>query len=91
MFRTIACRSDRRPAAGDSQGLLVPDESGPTNSSCMDKRCRLEARSDGMQTLNVTEQAATVQAAVKSAASKLERMLDDAFQRLADLGVSGHR
>jgi ribosome-associated translation inhibitor RaiA len=68
----------------------IGDENGP-KSSGMDKRCMLEARPEGMQPLNVTEHGATVQAAVKSAAQKLERMIDDVFQRLADLGTTGRR
>lgn len=68
----------------------IGDENGP-KSTGKDKSCMLEARPEGMQPLVVTEDAETVQAATKSAAHKLERMIDDAFQRLSDLGASGHR
>lgn len=59
----------------------IGDETGP-KSVGMDKRCMLEARPEGMHTLNVTEHAATVDQAVSSATHKLERMIDDTFQRL---------
>lgn len=49
-----------------------------------DIRCMLEARPEGMDTLNVTAHASDVNAAVRAACDKLERLLDDTFARLRD-------
>jgi ribosome-associated translation inhibitor RaiA len=49
-----------------------------------DQRCMLEARIEGRQPVAVTDQAATVEQAVHSAAQKLARLLDSTLERLHD-------
>ena len=49
-----------------------------------DKRCQIEARPAGMDPLSASHDADTIDAALRGAAQKLERLLDTAFGRLAD-------
>lgn len=83
-------RTASKPRVGQFSDRLSPTEAlaaeqdGPKIGG-MDKRCMLEARPEGMQTLNVTVHAATVNEAVKSASHKLEKMIDNAFQRLESI------
>ena len=49
-----------------------------------DKRCMMEARLDGRPPIAVTQQAATLDAAMDGAAAKLERSIDSMLGRLRD-------
>lgn len=63
----------------------LSDENSAAKSGAMDKRCVLEARLSGLEPLAVTEQAATVDQAVASAAAKMVRLLD------SELGKRGRQ
>lgn len=58
------------------------DENGP-KSGKDDVRCMIEARPEGMDSINVSEDADSVELAVNRAARKLERALESSFGRLA--------
>ena len=83
-------RTSSKPRVGHFSDRLtsveahVAEQDGPRIGG-MDKRCMLEARPEGMQSLNVTVHAATVDEAVKSASHKLAKMIDSAFQRLESI------
>ena len=49
--------------------------------SVQDKRCLMEARPAGRDPVAVSNQAATIEEAVRGAAQKLERLLDSLFGR----------
>lgn len=60
------------------------DENAHKTAGQNDKRCMLEARPEGMNTINVSHSAPSVGEAVNHATRKLERLLDDTFARLHD-------
>jgi ribosome-associated translation inhibitor RaiA len=60
------------------------DENAHKTAGENDKRCMLEARPEGMHSINVSHSAPTVGEAVNHAVRKLERLLDDTFSRLHD-------
>lgn len=60
----------------------LSDENGRKNGQ-NDKRCMMEARLEGRHPIAVTECAATLDQAVRSAAGKLARMIDSAAGRAA--------
>ena len=49
-----------------------------------DKRCQIEARPAGMDPVSASHDADNIEAAMRGAAQKLERLLDTTFGRLAD-------
>ena len=49
-----------------------------------DKRCQIEARPAGLDPVSVSHDADSVDAAIRGAAQKLERLLESTFGRLAD-------
>ena len=49
-----------------------------------DKRCQIEARPRGLDPVSATDQAGTLEEAVRGAAQKLARVLDSTFGRLSD-------
>lgn len=49
-----------------------------------DKRCMIEARPEGRDTVNVTHSSPTIEESVSQAARKMERVLDDLFSKLRD-------
>jgi ribosome-associated translation inhibitor RaiA len=49
-----------------------------------DKRCQIEARPAGMDPVSASHDADTIDAAIRGASQKLERLLDTVFGRLAD-------
>ena len=53
-------------------------------SGSQDKRCQIEARPAGLDPVSVSNNAPTIEEAVRGAAQKLQRMLDTTFGRLAD-------
>jgi ribosome-associated translation inhibitor RaiA len=59
----------------------LSDENGASKPPD-DKRCALEARIEGHQPCAVVHHADTVEAAVKGAAHKLERMLDSLIGKM---------
>ena len=59
----------------------LSDENG-SRKTPDDKRCAIEARLEGHQPCAVVEHANTVEAAVKGASHKLERLLDSTIGRL---------
>ena len=60
------------------------DENSASKGGARDKRCMMEARLDGRPPIAVTQQAATLQAAMDGAAAKLERAIDSMLGRLRD-------
>ncbi len=60
------------------------DENAHKSAGQNDKRCMIEARPEGMDSINVSHSAPSVGEAVNHATRKLERLLDDTFQRLND-------
>ncbi len=63
--------------------IHVSDVNGPKTSGA-DKRCVIEARLAGRQPEAVTNEAATVDAAIAGAVKKLRRSLDSTLGRLGD-------
>ncbi len=64
--------------------LSDPSGENPGGSSTHDdKRCILEARIEGRQSLAVTHEAATLHQSVEAAAGKLSRIIDHTFGRAA--------
>ena len=61
----------------------LTDERGP-KSGKNDKRCMMEARLEGRQPIAVTDEAATVDLAVDSAAHKLARLIEHTLGKLHD-------
>jgi ribosome-associated translation inhibitor RaiA len=59
------------------------DENGDKTSQS-DKHCTMEARLEGHQPLAVTNQGATVEKAVKDAAGKLARLIENTLGRQHD-------
>jgi hypothetical protein len=60
----------------------LSDQNG-TKSGRRDKRCAMEARLEGRQPLTVTDDAATLDQAVRGAADKLARLIDSQLGRVA--------
>ena len=60
----------------------VSDENAKKGGST-DKRCMMEARLEKHQPIAVTEEAATMDAAVDGAAHKLKRLIDHTLSRLS--------
>ena len=60
------------------------DENSASKGGAYDKRCMMEARLDGRPPIAVTQQAATLDAAMDGAAAKLERSIDSMLGRLRD-------
>jgi len=65
-----------------TQVEVHPIDENPGKSGQRDQRCMLEARLEDRQPVAVTDQAATVEQAVHSAAQKLARLLDSTLGRL---------
>ena len=64
----------------------LSDQNGPLRdgqATQPDKRCVMEARLEGRQPIAATDQAATLDQAVRGAADKLARMIDSALGRTA--------
>ena len=61
--------------------VTFADENAAKTGAGNDKRCVLEARPAGAQPVAVTEHADTVEAAVRSAARKMDRLLTNHFDR----------
>jgi ribosome-associated translation inhibitor RaiA len=55
-----------------------------SKSGSDDKRCQIEARPAGLDPVSASDQAATIEEAVRGATQKLQRLLDSMFGRLAD-------
>jgi ribosome-associated translation inhibitor RaiA len=55
-----------------------------SNSGPRDKRCLLEARPKGHQSLVVSDESTNIEAAFSNAAEKLHRHLENTYGRLAD-------
>jgi ribosome-associated translation inhibitor RaiA len=51
-----------------------------------DKRCQLEARPAGGKPVSVSDEAATMELAVRGAADKMKRLLESSFGRSRDRG-----
>jgi len=49
-----------------------------------DKRCQIEVRPAGLDPVSASEEAPTLDAAVRGAVQKLQRLLDSRFGRLSD-------
>jgi ribosome-associated translation inhibitor RaiA len=64
--------------------VQLSDESSSTKSRGKDKRCVMEARPAGQQPISVSHQGATMDQALKGAAKKLARLLNDTSGRLRD-------
>jgi ribosome-associated translation inhibitor RaiA len=62
----------------------VSDVNSSQKAGDKDKRCMIEARPEGRDTLNVSHNAPTLGEAVNQATRKMERLLDDTFQKLSD-------
>lgn len=58
------------------------DQNG-SKSGQRDKRCAMEARLEGRQPITVTDDAATLDQAVRGAADKLARLIDSQLGRVA--------
>jgi hypothetical protein len=63
--------------------VFLSDVDGP-KSDTLDKRCVIEARPAGHEPLDVSDQAAALADAVSGALSKMERVLNDHFDKLRD-------
>jgi ribosome-associated translation inhibitor RaiA len=59
----------------------LSDENG-AKGGARDKRCVIETRPAGMQPLSASDNAATIEEAVTSAAHKMRRLLDSAFGKI---------
>jgi len=64
--------------------VFIGDENSSAKSGQKDKRCTMEARLAGLQPVAVTEQAESLDQAVRGAAEKLEKTLDRTLGRLSD-------
>ncbi len=60
------------------------DENADKTSGQNDKRCMIEARPEGMNSINVSHNAPSVDVAINHAARKLERLLDETFSQAND-------
>jgi ribosome-associated translation inhibitor RaiA len=60
------------------------DQSSAAKSSDTDKRCKLEARPNGLQPVVVSFDSNSVDHALHGAVERLERLLDHTFGRLND-------
>jgi hypothetical protein len=60
----------------------LSDENSSAKSGIADKRCLLEAKLAGQQPVSVSEQAQTVESAVKGAAHKMVHLLDSELGKL---------
>ena len=76
-------RSSASPAASH-ESRSIWDENSASKGGAYDKRCMMEARLDGRPPIAVTQQAATLDAAMDGAAAKLERSIDSMLGRLRD-------
>lgn len=61
----------------------LSDENG-SKGGLQDKRCMIEARTEGRKPVAVVEQAATMKQALQGAIDKLVHLLDGTFSRLDD-------
>jgi ribosome-associated translation inhibitor RaiA len=64
--------------------VFLGDENSRAKSGQNDKRCTMEARLAGLQPVAVTEQAESLDQAMRGAAEKLEKTLDRTLGRLSD-------
>ena len=62
----------------------LADENAQKTNGQDDKRCMLEARPERMNAINVTHRAASVDEAIHLATKKLERLLDNTFEKRND-------
>lgn len=62
----------------------LADENAHKTNGQDDKRCMLEARPEGMNPINVSHRAPSVDEAVNHATRKLERLLDNTFEKRND-------
>lgn len=81
---TIAGRLGRFESQLTRVVVHVRDENAHKTGGQDDKRCMIEARPEGMDSINVSHHAPSLTEAVNHATRKLERLLDDTFQRLND-------
>ncbi len=63
--------------------VFLSDVDGP-KSARRDKRCVVEARPAGHEPLDVSDQAAALDDALSGALNKMERVLNDHFEKLRD-------
>ncbi len=71
----------------DSQLTRIEVHLSDLNShkpGAQDKRCQLEARTAGQKPVSVSDEAATVEQAVRGAAGKMQRLLETSFGRRDD-------
>ncbi len=61
----------------------LKDENAHKNDGQDDKCCMIEARPEGMATINVSHHAPSISEAVIHSIRKIERRLDDSFGRLS--------
>jgi ribosome-associated translation inhibitor RaiA len=59
-------------------------DSNAQKGGAQDKRCQIEARPAGHEPLSASNDAPTVDAAIRGAVHKMERLLEHSFGRLAD-------
>ncbi len=64
--------------------VQLSDENSKSKSGGNDKRCVMEARPEGLQPVAVSDDADTVDQAVKGCVKKLARLLEDTKGRLHD-------
>jgi len=64
--------------------IHLSDENSSSKSGGDDKRCVMEARTEGQQPVSVSHQGATTDQALKGCIKKLARVLDDTKGRLYD-------
>lgn len=62
------------------------DDNSSAKSGDNDKRCAIEARLAGLQPINITHRAASIDQALDGAAEKLERAIEHTLGRLEDRG-----
>jgi len=62
--------------------LHLADENSPAKGGSADIRCTMEARPEGLRPLAVTHHDADPDAAMRGAAKKLQRALDNEFGKL---------
>lgn len=79
---TVAGRLNRFEGRLTRVVAHVSDVNSSQKQGDNDIRCMLEARPERMDSINVTHNGATLREAVNQASRKLERLLDDTFQRL---------
>ncbi len=86
MIKEIESTIERRLARFESKltrvVVHVRDENAHKTNGQDDKRCMIEARPEGMDSINVSHHAPSLSEAVNHATRKLERLMDDTFKRL---------